>query len=62
MDDTIHERDYTKLALAHLCLGIVGGLQSGLAAALPHLAIGGVYLHIAIRRRPASGDTASKDL
>lgn len=61
MEHDTHRRDYIKLALAHLCAAIAEVLATGLTAALPHLLIGGVYLHVAIRRHPASRSSAGPD-
>ena len=53
MEHDTHRRDYTKLALAHFCAGAIEVVQAGMAAALVHVLIGGVYLHIAFARRKA---------
>ena len=61
MENATHRRDYTKLALVHLCLGIAEALQFGLVAALPLLVLSGVYLHIAVgRRHPTGSDGAGR--
>lgn len=57
MDHHSHCRDYTKLALAHLCAAIAEALLFGWLAALPTLLIGGAYAHIAYQwYRTSRGD------
>ena len=49
MEHNAHYRDYTKLALAHLCAAAAEALLSGWLAALPTLLLGSAYAHTAYR-------------